>query len=137
MRLERHDGYWLLIGPAAPGASATTLGPLILMRRRAVGNRRLLLHELEHVRQWREHGVTGFARRYLRAYLAWRLRGYPHWAAYRRVPLEIEAEWIARRTIATKPGRSAPVSAGGSGEAGRAGRRHRTRVALRRPRRRG
>ena len=45
MRLERHEGYWLLIGPAAPGATATTLGPLILMRRRGVGNARLLTRE--------------------------------------------------------------------------------------------
>ena len=65
MRLERHDGYWLLIGIAAPGAAATTLGPLILMRERAVGNARLLRHELEHVRQWRRYGVFGFLRRYL------------------------------------------------------------------------
>ncbi len=99
MRLERHEGYWLLIGPAAPGATATTLGPLILMRRRGVGNARLLRHELEHVRQWREQGVLGFLRRYLGAYLHGRMRGLPHWAAYRRIPQEIEAEWIARRTV--------------------------------------
>jgi hypothetical protein len=97
VRLERHDGYWLLVGPAAPGATATTLGPLILMRPRGVGNARLLRHELEHVRQWREQGVLGFLRRYLGAYLRWRLRGYPHWGAYRRIPQEVEAEWIARR----------------------------------------
>jgi hypothetical protein len=99
MRLERHDGYWLLVGVAAPGATATTLGPLILMRRRGVGNPRLLRHELEHVRQWREQGVVGFLVRYLGAYVRWRLRGYPHWAAYRRIPQEIEAEWIARRNV--------------------------------------
>jgi hypothetical protein len=105
MRLERHDGYWLLIGPAAPGAAATTLGPLVLMRPRAVGNRRLLRHELEHVRQWREQGVVGFLRRYLGAYLSWRLRGYPHWGAYRRIPQEVEAEWLARRAeLAVTPG---------------------------------
>jgi Domain of unknown function (DUF4157) len=105
MRLERHDGYWLLIGPAAPGAAATTLGPLILMRPRAVGNRRLLRHELEHVRQWREQGVVGFLRRYLGAYLSWRLRGYPHRGAYRRIPQEVEAEWLARRAeLAVTPG---------------------------------
>jgi Domain of unknown function (DUF4157) len=97
LRLERHDGYWLLIGPAAPGATATTLGPLILMRRRGVGDARLLRHELEHVRQWRRYGVVGFLRRYLGAYLGWRVRGYGHKAAYRRIPLEIEAEWLARR----------------------------------------
>lgn len=99
MRLERHDGYWLLIGPAAPGATATTLGPLILMRRRGVGDERLLRHELEHVRQWREQGVLGFLRRYLGAYLRQRMRGLPHWAAYRRIPHEIEAEWLARRAV--------------------------------------
>jgi hypothetical protein len=99
VRLERHDGYWLLVGVAAPGATATTLGPLILMRRRGVGDRRLLRHELEHVRQWREQGVLGFLSRYLGAYLRWRLRGYPHRAAYRRIPHEIEAEWIARRSL--------------------------------------
>lgn len=101
MRLERCDGYWLLIGPAAPGAAATTLGPLIMIRRRAVGNEKLLRHELEHVRQWRDLGTVGFLRRYLGAYLGWRLRGHPHWAAYRRIPLEIEAEWRAR--AATPP----------------------------------
>jgi hypothetical protein len=98
VRLERHDGYWLLIGIAAPGASATTLGPLIMMRERSLGNERLLRHELVHVRQWRELGVTGFLRRYLGAYVSWRLRAHPHWAAYRRIPLEIEAEWSSRRS---------------------------------------
>lgn len=98
MRLERREGYWLLIGPAAPGAAATTLGPLVMMRESAVGNEKLLRHELVHVRQWRELGVLGFLRRYLGAYLGWRLRAHPHRAAYRRVPLEIEAEWTARRS---------------------------------------
>ncbi|HEY3144219.1 MAG TPA: DUF4157 domain-containing protein [Acidimicrobiales bacterium] len=97
--LQRHEGYWLLAGPAAPGARATTFGPLIMMRRSGVGNARLLRHELEHVRQWRENGVPGFLRRYLGPYFRWRLRGYPHWAAYRRIPFEIEAEWIARRSV--------------------------------------
>jgi hypothetical protein len=99
VRLERREGYWLLTGLAAPGATATTLGPLIMMRRRAVGNERLLRHELEHVRQWRELGMVGFLRRYLGAYLRWRLRAHSHWDAYRRIPLEIEAEWQARRSL--------------------------------------
>jgi hypothetical protein len=97
--IERHDGYWLWVGgPVAPGASATTIGPLILMRRAAVGNARLLRHELVHVRQYRELGVVRFLARYLRAYLGWRLRRHPHWAAYRRIPFEAEAEWLARRS---------------------------------------
>lgn len=49
--------------------------------------------------------MLGFLRRYLGTYLRWRLRGYPHWAAYRRVPLEIEAEWEAR-----DPGLSPPAT---------------------------
>ena len=85
MRVERHDGYWLVVGRAAPGAAATTIWSVIFMRERGLGNERLLRHELEHVRQWHEYGFLGFARR------------YPHWAAYRRIPFEAEAEWLTRR----------------------------------------
>lgn len=97
MRIEKGEGYWVVVGLAAPGAAATTLGRVIFVRERGLTNEKLLRHELEHVRQWRELGVLGFLRRYLGAYVRWRLRGYPHWAAYRRIPLEIEAEWQARR----------------------------------------
>jgi hypothetical protein len=93
---------------AAPGASATTLGRFIFMRTEARGSARLLRHELVHVRQWRELGVPGFSRRYLGNYLRWRLRRYPHWAAYRRIPLEIEADWEARRAEVTPVGRGGP-----------------------------
>jgi hypothetical protein len=79
-----------------PGASAITIGPVISVRKGAAGDGRLLRHELVHVRQWREHGVVGFLRRYLGAYLRWRLYGYGHWAAYRRIPFEVEAEWHSR-----------------------------------------
>jgi hypothetical protein len=88
---------WLLVGgPVPPGAAAITIGRVISVRRHAAADERLLAHELVHVRQWRELGVAGFLGRYLGAYLRWRLRGYGHWAAYRRIPLEIEAEWLAR-----------------------------------------
>jgi hypothetical protein len=98
-RLERKDTYWRLVGgPVPPGADAITLGRLVIVRRRAASSARLLRHELVHVRQWRRLGVAGFLRRYLGAYLRWRVRGYPHRAAYRRIPLEIEAEWEARRS---------------------------------------
>ena len=85
-------------GPVPPGADAITLGSLIIVRRSAADNRRLMRHEEEHVRQWRELGVVGFLRRYLGAYLRWRGRGYGHRGAYLRIPLEIEAEWLARRS---------------------------------------
>ena len=65
--------------------------------RSAADDDRLLRHELVHVRQWRRLGVGGFLRRYVGAYVRQRLRGYGHWAAYRRIPLEVEAEWRARR----------------------------------------
>jgi Domain of unknown function (DUF4157) len=118
VRLERHDGYWLLIGPAAPGATATTLGSLILMRPRGVGDARLLRHELEHVRQWRRYGVIGFLWHYLGAYLGWRARGYGHLAAYRRIPFEIEAEWRARRAPPIEGGvpEADPEAIGTAGE---------------------
>lgn len=98
MRLERRDGYWLLIGgPVPPGSSAITVGPVISIRARAVGSARLLRHELVHVAQWRRLGVTRFLVGYLGHYVLGRLRGWPHKAAYRRIPHEVEAEWLAIR----------------------------------------
>ena len=83
-------------GPVPPGSAAITLGPLVIVRARAARDERLLRHEHVHVLQWRRLGVVGFLVRYVGAYLRWRLRGYGHWAAYRRIPLEVEAEWRAR-----------------------------------------
>lgn len=97
MRLERKPDHWLLVGgPVPPGASAITIGPVISVRRRAAANERLLRHELVHVQQWRRFGVVGFLARYLGAYALWRLRRHPHWAAYRRIPFEIQADWTSR-----------------------------------------
>jgi hypothetical protein len=97
MRIERRDGAVIVLSRwAAPGADATTLGRFIFMRESAAGSERLLRHELVHVRQWRRLGIAGFGVRYLGAYVRWRLRRYGHWAAYRRIPLEIEADWEAR-----------------------------------------
>lgn len=52
------------------------------------------------MRQWREMGVLGFLRIYLGSYLTWRWQGFGHRAAYRLIPLEIEAEEAARRFLA-------------------------------------
>ncbi|MBV9951321.1 MAG: DUF4157 domain-containing protein [Acidimicrobiia bacterium] len=82
-----------------PGAAAITIGPVISVRRQAVGNEVLLRHELVHVGQWRAFGLLGFLWRYLGAYGRARAGGYGHWAAYRRIPFEIEAEWTARREM--------------------------------------
>lgn len=97
MRLERHPGHWRWVGgPVPPGSDAVTLGSLVVIRRRAAGSARLLRHELVHVEQWRRFGFFGFVRRYLGAYVVWRLRWHSHRSAYRRIPLEVEAEWRSR-----------------------------------------
>lgn len=100
MGLQRRDGYWLWVGgPVPPGASGITIGSIVSVRRGKETSVRLLRHELEHVEQYRRHGVAGFLRRYLAAYLRGRLRGYGHWGAYRRIPFEASAEWRARRSL--------------------------------------
>ena len=99
MRIERLEGgaHWWVGGPVPPGADAITIGSFIAVRPEAAGSDYLRRHELVHVDQWRKQGVVGFVVRYLFGYLRGRLRGYGHWAAYRRIPAEIEADWIARR----------------------------------------
>jgi hypothetical protein len=72
--------------------AAITLGRLVSVRADRVGDERLLRHELVHVRQWRQLGALRFAARYLGAYLRGRLAGRSHLEAYRRIPLEVEAE---------------------------------------------
>lgn len=100
MAIERRDGWWLWIGGPVPrGASAITIGRVVSIRRGKERSERLLRHEAEHVAQYARYGVPGFLARYLRAYLGWRLRGYGHWAAYRRIPFEASAEWRARRAL--------------------------------------
>ncbi|MFP5255680.1 MAG: DUF4157 domain-containing protein [Acidimicrobiia bacterium] len=104
MRVERRDGaVWVISRLVAPGASATTIGPLVFITPQGFERSRLRAHELVHVAQWGRLGWVGFLRRYLSAYLRWRLRRYPHWAAYRRIPLEIEADWEARGSGLSSP----------------------------------
>ncbi|HKY15705.1 MAG TPA: hypothetical protein VJM33_12340 [Microthrixaceae bacterium] len=106
MRIERREGYTLVIGgPVPPGSAGITIGSIVSVRADRVDDERLLRHELVHVRQWRQLGLMGFLVRYLGSYLGWRLRGYSHWAAYRRIPLECEAEWEARRPRRLPPRR--------------------------------
>ena len=85
--------------PLVPrGMHAWTLGRLIIVRPGKV-TPYLLAHESVHVAQWRRHGIVGFPLRYVGNYALWRLRGKGHLGAYRRIPMEIEADWIARRTL--------------------------------------
>jgi hypothetical protein len=74
---------------------AITIGPVVSIRRAAVTNERVLRHEQEHVRQWRELGYAEFLRRYLGSYFGLRSAGFGHRAAYRLIPLEVEAEEVA------------------------------------------
>ena len=99
--IERREGFMLWEGgPVPPGADGITLGSLVIVRR-GMATPYLLRHELVHVRQWRRHGVLGFAVRYLGGYLRWRPLRKGHRGAYLRIPLEIEADWVARRQLAT------------------------------------
>lgn len=83
-----------------PGSAAITIGSVVSVRRRYADDQRLLRHEAEHVRQWRELGVVTFLRQYLGAYLGWRRAGFGHQAAYRLIPLEVEAEAAAEEWAA-------------------------------------
>lgn len=83
-------------GPVPPGSAAITLGRLVIVRRSAAGDERLMRHELVHVRQWRELGVVRFLAGYLGSYLRGRWHGYGHGDAYRRIPLEVQADQEAQ-----------------------------------------
>ena len=82
-------------------ADAITLRRTVIVRTGKQDSASLLLHEAVHVRQWRRYGVIGFLVRYLSSYVVWRVRRKGHRGAYLRIPLEIEADWIARRQLAT------------------------------------
>ncbi|MEX1272047.1 MAG: DUF4157 domain-containing protein, partial [Acidimicrobiia bacterium] len=51
----------------------------------------LLLHELVHVRQWRDAGPRRFLTRYVGDYLRGRLAGRTHDESYRGIRYEVEA----------------------------------------------
>lgn len=102
MPFERRDGYTLWVGgPLPKGADGLTLGKVVIVRHGKEASPYLLRHELVHVRQWRRYGVLGFSARYLGAYAWGRVRRQGHRGAYLRIPLEIEADWVARRSVST------------------------------------
>ena len=61
------------------------------------GSTYLIRHEAVHVRQWHRYGVVRFLLRFVGAYVKWRMCRKGHCGAYRRIPFEIEADWVARR----------------------------------------
>ena len=101
MPLERRDGYRLWEGGPVPrGADGITLPGLVIVRS-GKATPYMLRHEGVHVRQWKRYGIAGFTLRYVGAYLHWRLRRKNHCSAYLRIPMEIEADWVARRSLST------------------------------------
>ena len=102
MPFERRDGYRLWVGGPVPrGADGITIRSTVIVRAGKEHSPYLLRHEQVHVRQWRRFGVAGFGVRYVGWYLCWRLRGMDHRGAYLRIPLEVEADWVARRSLST------------------------------------
>ena len=102
MPFERRDGYRLWVGGPVPRrADGITIRSTVIVRAGREHSPYLLRHEAVHVRQWKRYGVVGFVARYLGSYLLWRVRRKGHRGAYLRIPLEIEADWIARRSIDT------------------------------------
>jgi hypothetical protein len=88
----------------APGANGMTIGRFVFLRNDGQfdGSRKLIAHELVHVRQYYELGLLRFLARYLRHYVRGLLRLKRHRAAYLAIPFEQWAyaeadEWLARR----------------------------------------
>ncbi|HNJ98925.1 MAG TPA: hypothetical protein PLV13_12420 [Ilumatobacteraceae bacterium] len=110
MQVEQREGYRLWVGgPVPKGSDGITLGSLVIVRE-GKATPYLLRHEQVHVRQWRRYGAVGFTARYLGSYVLWRLRRKGHKGAYRRIPMEIEADWVARRQLATAVRDELPAS---------------------------
>jgi len=96
MALERRGDHWVWVGgPVPPGSDAITIWRVISVRRRAADDTHLMRHEQEHLHQWSDLGVGRFLAQYLGAYVRGRLHGYGHKAAYRLIPLEVDAEQAA------------------------------------------
>jgi hypothetical protein len=57
----------------------------------------LIVHELAHVQQWSRLGMVRFLWNYLSGYVRGRLTGLSHRAAYRAIPLEVEAREVAHQ----------------------------------------
>lgn len=102
MPIERRGDHRVWIGGPVPrGADGITIGSTIIVRAGHEHSPYLMRHEAVHVRQWRRHGVVGFLVRYGGSYALWRFRRKGHHGAYLRIPMEIEADWVARRQIVT------------------------------------
>ena len=93
----------------APGSNGMTVGRIVFLRNDGLydGSRKIIAHELVHVRQYYELGVLRFLTRYLADYARALAKHRRHRAAYYAIPFEARAyaeadEWLARRQ-AIKP----------------------------------
>jgi hypothetical protein len=90
---------WLVRAWRGPVAAMTLPWAIYVRPDVLTGNRqalaRLLVHEMVHVRQWRQLGTIGFGRQYLGGYMSGRRKGLDHYQAYLAIPLESEAREIA------------------------------------------
>lgn len=138
MRVEKRNGYRVVVGgPVPPQAEAITLGKTIFVRKRSREHHGLMAHELVHVRQFKELGIVRFLARYVGSYLRYRLSGYGHMAAYRRIPLEVEASWFSRlhSMQELEPGPSAATTTAATSRPGSNARALRDRLGRQRSRR--
>jgi hypothetical protein len=90
------------------GVIGITLGRRVylsprLMDRSEEEMRRIVQHELAHVRQVHELGLPRFLYRYVREYISLRRRGFSSSDAYRRISFEVEAEAAETRLEAAPP----------------------------------
>ncbi len=87
-----------------PGTSGMTLGRVVLVvgDDDHDGTRKLLAHELVHVRQWHELGVARFLVRYVTSYLVQLARHRRHRRAYFAIGLEVEAYDLADAWASTR-----------------------------------
>ena len=93
----------------APGSNGMTIGRIVFLRNDGLldGSRKIIAHELVHVRQYYELGMFRFLARYLAGYVRALAKHRRHRAAYLAISFEEQAyaeadEWLARRQ-AIKP----------------------------------
>lgn len=87
-----------------PGISGVTYGRLILVSPELMkGERRrlakLVIHELIHVKQFRDHGYLPFMTRYVSQYLRGRIAGKGSRQAYLDIAAESEARELTDRLV--------------------------------------
>ena len=92
----------------APGSNGMTIGRFVFLRNDGLfdGSRKIIAHELVHVRQYYELGMFRFLARYLGGYVRALAKHHRHRAAYLAISFEEQAyaeadEWLARRHAIT------------------------------------